>query len=87
MLGGGPAPLEAFDTAGEREIEVGELAALAASVLGQPEMEILRPALDGTPADRYVGDPAIFNFLARSYGIELQTLPHRSRTPPTSMGI
>ena len=34
MVRDGPTPLEAFDTAGEREVEVGELAQLATSVLG-----------------------------------------------------
>jgi hypothetical protein len=67
-------PVEAFDTAGEREVEVGDLAELAISVLGQPDLTTLRPAFDGTPADRYVGDPSTYNSLARSYGIELRTL-------------
>ena len=82
MLGDGPAPAEAFDTAGEREIEVGELAELAATVLGQPGMPVLRPPVDDTQVDRYVGDPQVMNALARSYGINLTTLPARSRTPP-----
>ncbi len=74
MVGDGPVPVEAFDTAGEREVEVGDLAELAISVLGQPDLTILRPAFDGTPADRYVGDPSTYNSLARSYGIELRAL-------------
>jgi len=77
MVGDGPAPPEAFDTAGEREIEVGDLATLAAAVLGQPEIAILRPDFDGTPADRYVGDPSVLNVLARSYGIRFRTLPQQ----------
>jgi UDP-glucuronate decarboxylase len=79
MLGEGPLPLEAFDTAGEREIEVGEMAELAASVLGHPGMEILRPHFDGSPEDRYVGDPSTLNFLARSYEVELQMLARQIR--------
>jgi nucleoside-diphosphate-sugar epimerase len=74
MLGQKAAPREAFDTAGDGEIEVGELAKLVASVLGESEMEIQRPALDGTPVDRYVGDPAAIRSLALSYGIEMKAL-------------
>ena len=69
--------LEAFDTAGEREIEVGELAELAATVLGRPGMPVLRPPVDDTQVDRYVGDPAVINSLARSYGITLTPLPRQ----------
>lgn len=74
MMGEGPMPLEAFDTAGEREVEVGELAELAASLLGEPGIEIRRPPLDDTPADRYVGDSAVISSLARAYGIEMRAL-------------
>ena len=77
MLRDGPAPRQAFDTAGEREIEVGELAELVASVLGEPGMEVLRPALDGTPADVYAGDPVVMNLLARAYEIDLKQLPRQ----------
>jgi UDP-glucuronate decarboxylase len=79
MLGDGPLPLEAFDTAGEREIEVGELAELSAAVLGHPGMEILRPPFDGGPEDRYVGDPSTLRSLARSYGVEFQLLSQQIR--------
>ena len=74
MMGQKAAPREAFDTAGDGEIEVGELAKLVASVLGESGMEIQRPPLDDTPADRYVGDSAMIQSLARSYGIEMKTL-------------
>jgi nucleoside-diphosphate-sugar epimerase len=70
-----PVPVAAFDTAGEREIEVGELARLAASVLGHPEMPIERPPVDSGRSDRYVGDPAVMHQLARRAGIELKPLP------------
>jgi len=74
MLGADPTPVEAFDTAGEREIEVGALAELAAFVLGQPGMAVLRPPPDGAEPNRYVGDPTVFHSLAHSYGITLRTL-------------
>lgn len=51
------APNEApFDTAGECEIEVGELALRTAKVLGHPDMPIERPVMRPTPVNRYVGD-------------------------------
>ncbi len=77
MIGDTPTLLEAFDTAGERTIEVGELAKLTASVLGAPGMEIVRPPLDDTPADRYVGDSGAINALAESYGIRMKALPRQ----------
>ncbi len=86
MLGEGPAPLEAFDTAGERDIEVGELAALAASVLGEWSMPILRPPLDGTAADRYVGDSTVINSLASLYGIEMKRLSRQIEDTALYMG-
>jgi nucleoside-diphosphate-sugar epimerase len=74
MLGEGPIPDRAFDTAGECKVEVGQLAELAISVLSPMGVEIVRPPLDGAPADCYVGDPAVIDSLAHSYGIELQPL-------------
>jgi UDP-glucuronate decarboxylase len=85
MLGDGPIPPQAFDTAGEREIEVGELAELAASVLGHSGMPIQRPPIDGTSADRYVGDPTMIHSLARSHGIQLATLARQIEDTATYM--
>jgi nucleoside-diphosphate-sugar epimerase len=87
LLGDKPAPLEAFDTAGEGEIEVGELAALAASVLGEPGMPILRPPFDGSLADRYVGDPSVIRSLARSYRIEMHTLSRQIEDTASYMEV
>jgi UDP-glucuronate decarboxylase len=75
MLGDKPLPQGAFDTAGEREIEVGELAHLAAAVLGHPEMHIRRPPVDTKRIDRYVGDRKIIEALAAAHGIEFVPLP------------
>jgi nucleoside-diphosphate-sugar epimerase len=74
MLGDGPVPLEAFDTAGEREIEVGELAEHAITVLGESGIEIRRPPLDHSPPDRYVGSSDVINGLAHLYGVEFTKL-------------
>jgi UDP-glucuronate decarboxylase len=74
MTGSGPVPDEPFDTAGEREIEVGELAEMAISVLGCQGITIERPPLDGFESDRYVGDPTEMRSLARAYGVTMKTL-------------
>ena len=39
-----------FDTAGERVVEVGELAALVRDAVGRPDLEIQRPPVDARPA-------------------------------------
>lgn len=50
-----------FETAGERVIEVGALARLAAQVLGDATHPIERPVLDAQqPDDRYVGNPTLW---------------------------
>jgi len=69
-----------FDTAGERVVEVGELAALVRNHVGRPDLEIHRPPVaTGRPADRYVGDGAAMAALARRYGIVLLELPEQIR--------
>jgi UDP-glucuronate decarboxylase len=45
-----------FDTVGEREVEVGELAQMVHEICGQPDLPILRAPIDETArVDRYVG--------------------------------
>jgi UDP-glucuronate decarboxylase len=64
-----PAPLT-FDTAGERAVEVGELAEQVVEVLGRRDLPIRRPALDpAKPADRYVGDGMAMRALALRHAI------------------
>jgi UDP-glucuronate decarboxylase len=77
MLGAGPLPAEPFDTVGEREVEVGELALLAANVLGRPDMEIVRPPVEEARTDRYVGNPAVIRGLFDSHGVDALTLPRQ----------
>jgi len=69
-----------FDTAGERVVEVGELAALVRDVVGRPDLEIRRPPVDtGRPADRYVGEGAAMSALAGRCGVALLDLPAQIR--------
>src|SRR5262249_51490367 len=64
-----------FDTVGEREIELSELAQLCTIVLGCPNVKIERPPLQERPADRYVGDGASMRARVIRYGMVLASLP------------
>jgi UDP-glucuronate decarboxylase len=87
MLGEGPAPIGPFDTAGEQEIEVGQLAELAASVLGKPGMAIRRPPIDDSVTDRYVGDSSPMDSLCRDYQLEMRRLPSQIEDTAAYMGL
>lgn len=65
----------AFDTAGEIEVEVEELARLVLRVLGREDLGVLRVRDPAAPANRYVGDGARFHALAREHGVTLRDLP------------
>jgi len=67
--------VEPFDTAGEGESELGELAQLCASVLDRPNIRIERPPLLEGPVDRYVGDGTAMRDRAVRYGVALAPLP------------
>jgi UDP-glucuronate decarboxylase len=88
MLGHVDGPNQSFDTAGEREIEVGELALLAAAVLGKGAIEIERPpmASDGSP-DRYVGDGAVQRSLAAQLGQQFFGLEDQIKDTATFLNI
>ncbi len=75
LLCGDGSALPPFDTAGEREIEVGELAELAREILGVSGVVIERPALTTGSPNRYVGNGATMATLARSRGLSLRALP------------
>ena len=61
------------ETAGEREVEVGELAE-AVRVLVAPDVAIERADFAHEPVDRYVGDGARYRGLMSLYGIEQDPL-------------
>lgn len=64
---------ECFDTAGEREVEVLELAETVRRLVN-PSVSIVRPQFSHSPIDRYVGDGTRFRSLAQGYGISLHDL-------------
>jgi len=69
-----------FETAGERVVEVGELADAVRRALGRPDLPIERPELDPTlPEDRYVGDGAAMRALADRHGLALMPLDDQIR--------
>jgi UDP-glucuronate decarboxylase len=80
MLGITAGPLAPFDTAGDCVVEVGDLASIAARVLGMEGVQIERPVIDARASpDRYVGDGATMEQLAASYGLPLAGLEMQIR--------
>ena len=75
MLGLITVPDHPFDTAGEIEVELTELAELATTVLGCPGMPVERPPLTETPDDRYLGDRTALARMATEHGMALRLLP------------
>jgi nucleoside-diphosphate-sugar epimerase len=70
----GPDGAQKFDTAGEVEVEVEELARRAAALLGRPEAGIRRASPDGRPDDVYVGDSAALRAIAAGFDLSLRDL-------------
>jgi nucleoside-diphosphate-sugar epimerase len=70
FCGAAQAPL---DTAGQSQIEVGDLAHQITAIMGLPNCPILRPAITD-PEDRYVGDGAAFHSRAEVHKLQLRPL-------------
>ena len=76
----GPTPtVEIFDTAGETQIEIGDLARLAARTLGWPDHPVARDYDPALPPDRYLGDPRRIRDLFAEYGLVPLPLPEQIR--------
>jgi len=58
-----------FETAGERSVEIEELAHVVRRVLGRPQLAIIRERDPGAPGSIYVGDGTRFRELARRHEI------------------
>ncbi len=63
-----------YDASSTRIVEVEELARLCAALLGRPDLPVTRPPLDESAFDRYVGDGAAFEGLAKGVGVGLVSL-------------
>ena len=87
MIGGDPLPDRPFDTAGEREVEVGELAELAIATVGRPTIAVERPPMVRTGIDRYVGDGSEMDTLASAYDLDLKGLPDQILDTARFLGI
>jgi len=73
-----------FETAGELEIEVGDLAVRVATVLGSPGHPIQRPPLDpALPPDRYVGDGTAWRERLSRHGLTPRGLDQQIRDTAT----
>ncbi len=69
----GPVGVTRFDTAGEVEVEVEDLARRAAILL-HPDAQIHRAAPDSSLDDIYVGDSAAIRSIAASFDLSLRNL-------------
>ena len=68
LLSDGAEPFLCVETAGEREVEMDDLAEAVRAVVN-PSATIVRAAPDGSPADRYVGDGRAYRALMRRHGV------------------
>jgi nucleoside-diphosphate-sugar epimerase len=73
LLAEGGEPYLCFDTAGEREVEVQELADAVRDTIN-PEAMVQRASFSPAGADRYVGDGHVYHALAARHGVELHDL-------------
>ena len=69
-------PVLCFDTAGEREVEVQELADVVRATVN-PEAAVCRTSMLPVSADRYVGDGRRYHALATDYGVLPHDLPRQ----------
>ena len=79
------AAYDHFDTAGDGEVEIFELAEIVRSIVN-PAASILRPQFSAARADRYVGDGSKFRSLAVRYGIPLHDLHQQIRDTAEYLG-
>lgn len=63
-----------FDTAGDRTVELSDLAELVINRC-ESNVRILRPIIDRTRENRYVGSPELQTVLQRRFGLSSITLP------------
>ena len=63
-----------FETGGEQEVEIEELANAVLRVLGREDLPVRRERTPGAPANRYVGDGRRMRELAARHGITVRGL-------------
>ena len=75
------------DTAGDVQVEVGDLADAIRRVLGRPDVAVERQFDPGAQADRYVGMAGQFAALAGDLGIPLRDLDEQIARTAQGMGV
>lgn len=79
MLREGPSQTWLFDTAGEKQVEMDDLAQAVIAALECPGVRVERPPLQGDKEDVYVGEGALFHDHARALGLTLRDLATQIR--------
>ncbi len=69
VLGDGLSGPVVFDTAGDRDYEMGEIAGAVVEALGG-ELGVIRPGLETDRPDRYLGDGERYRGLCRRHGVQ-----------------
>ena len=64
-----------FDTAGDQVIEISELAEMVINRCGSPSQQVLRPSLDRSRENRYIGNPDLQKKLQSKLGLSSLPLP------------
>lgn len=80
-------PSATVETAGERDIELGELAAMAINLLDLADSAIDRHYRSFAKPDRYVGRGQEFRDLAAVLGVRLRPLPEQLARTAAALGI
>jgi len=75
------------DTAGEVQVEVGDLADAIRRVLGRPDVAVERQFDPSAEADRYAGEAGTFASLAGGLGIPLRDLNAQIARTAQGMGV
>ena len=75
------------DTAGEVQVEVGDLADAIRRVLGRPDVAVERQFDPSAEADRYAGEAGTFASLAGGLGIPLRDLDAQIARTAQGMGV
>jgi nucleoside-diphosphate-sugar epimerase len=80
-----PEGVVSFETAGEQVVEMGDLAALVAQVVGGAT-GVRRPTFATNPCQRYVGEGEIYQRLRRRLGVDQVPLAEQVRETARYLG-
>lgn len=66
--------VNAFDTSGEIDIELSDLAKRVLVALAKPDFPIIRPPITSGPVNHYVGNREHYLALSKQFGVQLKSL-------------